>query len=559
MPSYSGIWSLSQQFQARGQNFWPTPPGAPTIGTATGGNAAASVAFTAPVDTGIPAGITGYRVTSSPGAITATGASSPISVTGLTNGTSYTFTAAAQNATGYGPESAASNSVTPALPNYYIATQVGYSNVNGMQSNMAYDSDNNKLYFAANLYTGPIRYSFSRISNTDWTQEFSTGPVYSSGSVNYVAYFKNPRYVSSQSQVYALGTIQTSPVLIKYTLANPPVMTSIKQYTVSGLGNSNDISFMTADASGNAYFVGSGVTYSYCGCCYNPYSIPVVIKVNANNTVAWAVGPNTVYSGNNYTATAGAVDSSGNVYVAGKSDTVSSGNKGLLVSKFNSSGTLQWNKIVRALNPYAGEVQSVQVDSSGNVYLLAYYNDAAYYRMITIKLDSSGAYLWGRSFQFGTYTFGNSMRIASDGSVYVFGRGDGTTGGVNDWVLLKYNSSGTIQWQRKLTNGSSISMAQQYPDANMTIDNDGSIIIGGYVDGRAVLMKVPPDGTKTGTYTSNSIAYTYAASSGTDSAFSNNGVIAFTTFTYTSGTTSITTGDPYTFSSTGATLSKTTL
>jgi hypothetical protein len=43
---------------------------------------------------------------------------SPVTVTGLTNGTAYTFTVAAQNVNGYGPESVASNSITPVLPNY---------------------------------------------------------------------------------------------------------------------------------------------------------------------------------------------------------------------------------------------------------------------------------------------------------------------------------------------------------------------------------------------------------------------------------------------------------
>jgi len=89
-------------------------PNAPTIGTATGGNAQASVAFTAPANTGGSV-ITSYTVTSSPGGITGTGASSPIVVTGLANGTAYTFTVVATNIYGAGPSSAASNSVTPAL------------------------------------------------------------------------------------------------------------------------------------------------------------------------------------------------------------------------------------------------------------------------------------------------------------------------------------------------------------------------------------------------------------------------------------------------------------
>jgi len=90
-------------------------PDAPTIGTATGSSGSASVTFTAPANVGGGA-ITGYTVVSTPSGITGTGASSPITVSGLTNGTPYTFKVFATNA--YGPSglSAASNSVTPALP-----------------------------------------------------------------------------------------------------------------------------------------------------------------------------------------------------------------------------------------------------------------------------------------------------------------------------------------------------------------------------------------------------------------------------------------------------------
>lgn len=87
-------------------------PGAPAIGTATAGNSSASIAGTAPASTNNGA-ITGYRATSTPGGITATSPTLPVSVTGLTDGVAYTFTLAAQNSAGYGPESPASNSVTP--------------------------------------------------------------------------------------------------------------------------------------------------------------------------------------------------------------------------------------------------------------------------------------------------------------------------------------------------------------------------------------------------------------------------------------------------------------
>jgi len=112
MPSYSGVWSLSQQFQARGQGLWPTPPGAPTIGTVTAGLAlCASVPFTAPACAGVPPTLT-YTATSAPGCITVSGAGSPLTFTGLTACTAYTFRVKATNASGTGPCSAASNSVT---------------------------------------------------------------------------------------------------------------------------------------------------------------------------------------------------------------------------------------------------------------------------------------------------------------------------------------------------------------------------------------------------------------------------------------------------------------
>lgn len=95
-------------------------PDAPTIGTATAGAASASVAFTASTKGGP---ITSYTVLSSPGSVTATGTSSPINVTGLTEGTAYTFTVRANNATGSSEYSAASNSVTPTayIPSYSLA------------------------------------------------------------------------------------------------------------------------------------------------------------------------------------------------------------------------------------------------------------------------------------------------------------------------------------------------------------------------------------------------------------------------------------------------------
>ena len=88
-----------------------TVPGAPKGVSATAGTGQATISFSAPVSDGGSA-ITGHTVTSS-GGQTGSGAASPITVGGLTNGKAYTFRVAAKNQVGTGLMSAPSNKVTP--------------------------------------------------------------------------------------------------------------------------------------------------------------------------------------------------------------------------------------------------------------------------------------------------------------------------------------------------------------------------------------------------------------------------------------------------------------
>ncbi|WP_281168524.1 S-layer homology domain-containing protein [Anaerovorax odorimutans] len=114
-------------------------PGIPTGASAAAGNGQAVISFTAPSDNG-GSEITAYVVTTSPGSISVTGTSSPITVTGLTNGTTYTFTVKAVNGAGTGLNSSDSNAVTPYASSSSSSSGSGSSNGKAASTTQQYQA-----------------------------------------------------------------------------------------------------------------------------------------------------------------------------------------------------------------------------------------------------------------------------------------------------------------------------------------------------------------------------------------------------------------------------------
>ena len=246
-----------------------TAPGAPTAAVATRGNASASVAFTAPASNGGSA-ITGYTVTSSPGNLTATGASSPLNVTGLTNGTSYTFTVTATNAIGTGTASTASTAVTPAtVPGAPTAAAATIGNASA------------SVAFTAPASTGGsaiIDYTVTS-SPGSFTKTGASSPLVVTGLTNGTAYTFT---VTARNAVGSGSASSASSAVTPATIPGAPTIG-----TITPTDGTLSIAFTAGTTGGSAinnykYSTNAGSTFTACSPVQT--TSPIVITGLTNGT-----------------------------------------------------------------------------------------------------------------------------------------------------------------------------------------------------------------------------------------------------------------------------------
>ncbi|MGY1735222.1 S8 family serine peptidase [Geodermatophilus sp. SYSU D00684] len=192
-----------------------TVPGAPAWVSATPGNGQASVTWAAAASGGSP--VTGYTVRASPGGATVTTAGvTTAMVTGLTNGTAYTFTVTATNAAGTGPASAPSAAVTPvgggadAIAAAYSATG-GSSGPLGARVGSAYATagggltqayQNGRIHWSPSTGAHAVFGDISRAYDPLW------------GESGVLGYPVGDRYATpgnGWTQAFQFGRIHTSP------------------------------------------------------------------------------------------------------------------------------------------------------------------------------------------------------------------------------------------------------------------------------------------------------------------------------------------------------------
>jgi len=230
-------------------------PGAPTSVVGTPGNQQVSVAFSIPVQIGT--GIPTYTATSSPGGFTASGASSPLVITGLSNGTSYTFTVTATNnfgSTTSAPSSAVTPAVAPSTPGAPTPTR------GDTQVSLTWTAPSN----GGSAITDYL-VQYSSDSGSSWTTFADGTSATTSATVTGLA--NGTSYVFRIAAVNAAGTSSYSSASTAVTPAGVPVAPGAPTPTA---GNASvALSWTAPSANGSAitdykiyYATSAGGTYT---------------------------------------------------------------------------------------------------------------------------------------------------------------------------------------------------------------------------------------------------------------------------------------------------------
>ena len=267
------------------------------------------------------------------------------------------------------------------------------------------------------------------------------------------------------------------------------------------------------DSSNNVYIV--GYTNEISDDHNNLSNKILTAKYNSSGTFQWqrALGGTDV-SAQDGKGFGIAVDSSNNVYIVGEYYF------DIIIAKYNSSGTLQWQRRLKGVggSDSIDSGRGIAVDSSDNVYITGRTGSdgAGSYDVIIAKYNSSGTLQWQRTLGGTNSESGQGIAIDNSDNLYIVGQTSSEGAGETDILIAKYNSSGNIQWQRTL-GGTGTESAY-----SIAVDSSNNVYIIGETETDTFLVydtliaKIPGDGTLTGNYG----IYTYASSSLTDASSS---------------------------------------
>lgn len=228
---------------------------------------------------------------------------------------------------------------------------------------------------------------------------------------------------------------------------------------------------MALDNSGNIFIAGTSESDS-SGTFYDT----MTLKFDASGNNVWEKYDLGEGSGSDISY-AMIKDNDENIYVTG------AGSYGFYTSfitlKYKPDGELLWKKIFKSNITSSDRALDIAQDQNGNVIVTGYTQSSGNnYNILTVKYDSIGVEQWFKEFN-GT---GNSddrpSKIITDasGNIYITGSSTGMGTG-KDIITLKYDPSGNLVWN-KIFNGSSNGEDIGY---DLTMDNQNNIFVTGAV------------------------------------------------------------------------------
>jgi hypothetical protein len=188
-------------------------------------------------------------------------------------------------------------------------------------------------------------------------------------------------------------------------------------------------------------------------------------------------------------------DINGNIYVTGVTKggldgNSLIGNQDAFIVKYNSSGAKQWTKQFGVVNKVTNNY-GVALDSSGNIYLAGHTTGGLDGNTLSgiqdfyiAKYDATGTKVWIKQFgATGATVIGRSVATDLNGNVYIagatnFGLNGNIQAGIQDFYVAKYDGAGVMQYIRQSGVTSAITNAQ-----GVATDLVGSIYVVGYTNG----------------------------------------------------------------------------
>lgn len=318
--------------------------------------------------------------------------------------------------------------------------------------------------------------------------------------INVVSGFENLA-LDASGNVYAVGFVTisgfTQQAIFKY---NPlGVLQWQRQLTGGSFEFFNNV---VIAPSGNIYAVGDTRSSTFV-----PYQL-LLYKLDSSGTFQWqtAYGPT---SGSNASVARGVcLDPDENIYVSGQALIGADPRVGV-VFKFNSSGTLQWQRTMPGNSGSNDWGHKIAYSPEGSVVSLSQALIGSEYNLVVNKKNLSGTEIWKKNTSIpGGGTGGNNgtqhgVAIDGDNNIYVTTTRRLGGSATEDFLIFKLDSSGNFIWGNTL--GTSV-RDNQY---DISLDELGNIYVCGFGNSNAlgIVAKLPPDGSLTGTYG----AYTYAS------------------------------------------------